>query len=95
MNRPMSKEDIDILNKPIAQIAKEVQSAQLSPEDVLSTYTRKAIRAHLETNCLTEILVASATRYAKACNKAGPLAGVPVSFKDVSGLPFWSCLAES
>ncbi len=84
MNKPMSKADVDILNKPIAQIVTEVQSAQLNPEDVLSTYTRKALRAHVETNCLTEILIESARHQVKTCNKNGPLAGVPVSLKDVS-----------
>lgn len=84
----MSEADIGILNKPIAQIVREVQSAQLNPEDVLSTYFRKALRIHHATNCLTEILVDSARRQAKRCNKAGPLAGVPVSLKDVRSFPF-------
>lgn len=86
MNEPVSKGDIDLLSKPIAQIAVEVKSGQLDPVDVLSTYTRKALRAHVATNCLTEILAISARRYAKACNKEGPLAGVPVSLKDVGGV---------
>jgi hypothetical protein len=84
MNKPMPQEDLAILNKPISQVAAEVQSGQLNPVDVLSTYTRKAIRAHVVTNCLTEILVSSAKRYAGDCNRKGPLAGVPISLKDVS-----------
>ncbi len=83
MSKPMSKADVDILNKPIAQVVTEVQSAQLNPEDVLMAYTRKALRAHVETNCLTEILIVSARLQAETCNKAGTLAGVPISLKDV------------
>lgn len=84
MTAQVSKADLAILDKPVSQVAAEVQSGQLDPVDVLSTYTRKAIRAHLDTNCLTEILVTSARRHAQQCNKKGPLAGVPVSLKDVS-----------
>jgi Asp-tRNA(Asn)/Glu-tRNA(Gln) amidotransferase A subunit family amidase len=83
MGKPLSPEDITILNKPVARIAAEVQSGQLDPLDVLSTYTRKAIRAHVATNCLTEILTSSAQRYARECSGKGPLAGVPISLKDV------------
>lgn len=91
MDKPIPKEDLDILYKPISQIVAEVRSNQLDPVDVLSTYTRKALRAHVTTNCLTEILVGSARGYAKDCNRKGPLAGVPVSLKDVCGsrLSYW------
>lgn len=84
MEKPVSQDDLNILNKPVSEIVKEVKANQLAPADVLSTYMRKALRAHVETNCLTEILVDSAERYVKECNKEGPLAGMPVSLKDVS-----------
>ncbi|KAF5349275.1 hypothetical protein D9756_009431 [Leucocoprinus leucothites] len=96
MSKPVSKEDLAILEKPVAQIAAEVQSGRLNPVDILSTYTRKAIRAHVDTNCLTEILLTSAKLYAQECNKQGPLAGAPVSLKDtVSVQGYDSCIGYS
>jgi len=86
MSRPISNDDIILLKRPVAQLAAEVQSGHLNPIDVLSTYTCKAIRAHIDTNCLTEILINSARRHAQDCNRDGPLAGVPVSLKDVNYL---------
>jgi Asp-tRNA(Asn)/Glu-tRNA(Gln) amidotransferase A subunit family amidase len=86
MAKLVSQDDLNILNKPVSEIVKEVQANQLAPADVLSTYMRKAIRAQVETNCLTEILVDAAKTYVEACNKEGPLAGMPVSLKDVSML---------
>jgi len=83
MDRPISKDDLTLLSKSVAQLAAEVQSGHLNPIDVLSTYMCKAIRAHVDTNCLTEILTTSARRNAQDCKRDGPLAGVPVSLKDV------------
>lgn len=89
MNKPVSPGDLNILNKPVSQIVEEVKANQLAPADVLATYMRKALRAQIETNCLTEILVDFANAKAKECNKEGPLAGMPVSLKDVSKAWFY------
>ena len=52
--------------------------------DVLRTYSKVALLAQAESNCLTEILLPEAEEWAKGkgVNLKGPLAGVPVSLKD-------------
>ncbi|EKM76941.1 hypothetical protein AGABI1DRAFT_115573 [Agaricus bisporus var. burnettii JB137-S8] len=96
MNKPVSPGDLNILNKPVSQIVEEVKSNQLAPADVLAIYMRKALRAQVETNCLTEILVDFANAKAKECNKEGPLAGMPVSLKDTVGVQGYdSCIGYS
>jgi len=62
-----------------------VQDGKVDPQDVLLAYGKQALRAHEETNCLTEVMMADAVGWAKKCNKQGPLAGMVVSLKDVSG----------
>ena len=41
-----------------------------------------AIKAHEKTNCLTEIMISSAEKWAEDVILKGPLAGIPVSLKD-------------
>ena len=65
----------------------EVSSGAHDPVEVLTTYGKKALRAHEETNCLTEVMISDALVWAKECNRDGPLAGMPVSLKDVSNSP--------
>ena len=53
---------------------------------MLLAYGKKALKAHVATNCLTEVLIAKAAAdWAPACNTQGPLAGMPVSVKDTVG----------
>jgi Asp-tRNA(Asn)/Glu-tRNA(Gln) amidotransferase A subunit family amidase len=74
----------------------KVQSGELDPVDVLQAYGKKAIHAHNATNCLTEILLPEAEQWAKQCNRQGPLAGMPVSFKDTVGVAGWdACIGYS
>lgn len=61
----------------------QVQSGKQDPVEILTAYGKKTLRAHEATNCLTEVMISSAMGWAKECNKKGPLAGVPVSLKDV------------
>lgn len=76
--------DTNILNQSIATIVNGVQSGKVDPSDILAAYSKQALRAHARTNCLTEIMILSAETWAKECNKKGPLAGIPISLKDVS-----------
>lgn len=52
--------------------------------DILHTYGKIALLAHAKTNCLTEIMLDEAEKWAKGegVNLKGPLAGLPVSLKD-------------
>ena len=81
---PMSTKDHHVLGLPISKLTSEVQDGQRDPVDVLMAYGKRALEAHEETNCLTEVMIGAAIGWAKECNRTGPLAGVPVSLKDVS-----------
>lgn len=75
---------------------KQVQAGALEPLDVLRAYAKKAFKAHAATNCLTEVFVPEAEAWAATCNRAGPLAGMPVSLKDTAGVAgFDSCIGYS
>ncbi|KAK3498539.1 amidase signature enzyme [Neurospora crassa] len=81
----LSGKDLDTISKPIAELVSSVQSNAISPLSVLQTYGKVAVRAHLKTNCLTEVLISAAEdslKNSKGVNLQGPLAGIPVSLKD-------------
>ncbi|KAK0203926.1 amidase signature enzyme [Desarmillaria ectypa] len=88
-HEPLSKNDAEILCRPIADLVASVQSGACDPSDILVAYSKQALKAHAKTNCLSEIMIASAEIRAKECNKNGPLAGVPVSLKDSVGVKGW------
>jgi len=74
-------------------LVSNVQSGVLNPEDVLLAYSKKALDAHRKTNCLTEVMISKAQALARGCNKEGPLAGMPISLKDMVGVAgFASCI---
>ena len=63
----------------------DVHKGAAQPIDILRTYGKVAIKAHAKTNCLTEVMISSAEKWAQdpsAFNAKGPLAGIPVSLKD-------------
>ncbi|TFK47520.1 amidase signature enzyme [Heliocybe sulcata] len=79
---PLSSDDAYIVDLPIAHLIEKVKSGELSAQEVLQSYGKKALQGHTATNCLTEIMIPDAETWAKQCNVDGPLAGVPVSLKD-------------
>jgi len=92
----LSAADEDIFAKPIAELVASVQAGKLNPSDVLVAYSKKALKAHDATNCLTEILIADAEDWATNCNVQGPLAGVPISLKDQIGIAGYdACIGYS
>ncbi|KAF8641800.1 hypothetical protein AX16_009781 [Volvariella volvacea WC 439] len=95
-HQPLTRQDNTILDRPISSLIADVQADKLEPLDILHAYGKKALKAHQETNCLTEIMIGAAEGWAKACNRKGPLAGVPVSLKDTVGVSGWdSCIGYS
>lgn len=81
---PINEADRDIINKPIEELVDQVHQNPRRASELLHTYGKTALRAHEQTNCLTEILIAEAEGWIedKTINFKGPLAGIPVSLKD-------------
>jgi hypothetical protein len=84
-HEPLGITDTRILNRSAAELVAGVRAGRLEPQDILTAY-KKALKAHAVTNCLTEIMISAAESWAADCNKQGPgpLAGIPISLKDVS-----------
>lgn len=78
----MTAQDTTILSVPISEIVKNVQAELWDPVDILHAYGKRALKAQATTNCLTEIMLTDAEKWASAVDKSGPLAGVPISLKD-------------
>ncbi|KAL4260766.1 amidase family protein [Pleurotus pulmonarius] len=107
-HEPITPTDTAILSQPIARLIENVHSGELTPLTVLTAYTKKALAAHAQTNCLSEILVKSAQGWANSSKfnaenlkekrnlESLPLAGVPVSLKDTVGVEGYdSCIGYS
>ncbi|KAI0711600.1 amidase signature enzyme [Earliella scabrosa] len=84
-HKPITVEEERLLARPASEVVESVQKGSLTPSEVLLAYSKKALKAHAATNCLTEVLIAKADGWAKTCNTQGPLAGMPVSLKDTVG----------
>jgi fatty acid amide hydrolase len=79
----LSTFDKTIINTPIEDLVQEVHTGKLSPLDILTTYGKIAVKAHQKTNCVTELLLPEAEKWAiEEADLKGPLAGIPVSLKD-------------
>jgi len=78
-HEPLSNADKSILATPLDNLVANIKKRELKPLDVLRAYGKEAIRAHNETNCLTEIMIEDAEAWAKESDLNGPLAGVPGS----------------
>lgn len=79
--------DKTILAASVATVVSFVHQGIWTPRDVLGVYGRKALAVHTEVNCLTEIMLNDAERWAadieaNETKRRGPLAGMPVSLKD-------------
>ncbi|KAI5117279.1 hypothetical protein M0805_005604 [Coniferiporia weirii] len=86
-HRALDDKDKDILNAPVSTTVANVKAGAWTPTDVLQAYARKALVAHAQTNCLTEVMLDEAETWAAvamdgAHSLDGPLAGMPVSMKD-------------
>ncbi|KMU79444.1 fatty-acid amide hydrolase 1 [Coccidioides immitis RMSCC 3703] len=75
--------DRSIIDEPIEDLVEGVQKGAVSARAVLQTYGKVAIKAQERTNCVTELLLPEAEKWAdQEINLKGPLAGIPVSLKD-------------
>jgi hypothetical protein len=77
-----------VLDKPVEELVKDVQSGGTQPIDILRAYGKAALKAHEKTNCVTEVMFTGAEGWLKngSINLKGPLAGIPVSLKDSIGV---------
>lgn len=85
-HEPLSPQEKRLLSQPISSIIHAVQTSSISPVDVLLAYGKRAIQAQAQTNCLTEVMIGEAEKWARTAIRSGPLAGVPVSLKDMIGV---------
>ncbi|KAK9479051.1 amidase signature domain-containing protein [Lipomyces japonicus] len=79
---PLTQSEIEIVRTPVSQLVSEVNNGVVKPLDILHAYGKRTLKAHQDTNCLTEILFQDAEEQVKTCNTKGPLAGIPISVKD-------------
>ena len=76
-HEPLTNADTSILSTPLDRLVANVKKGEVKPIDVLRAYGKEAIRVHNETNCLTEIMVEDAEKWAVESDLEGPLAGIP------------------
>ena len=74
---PRTEADTSILTVPLDKLAANIRKGEIQPIEVLHAYGKEAIRAHMETNCLTEIMIEDAEKWVTEGELKGPLAGIP------------------
>ncbi|TGZ80643.1 acetamidase [Ascodesmis nigricans] len=84
---PLTIADKAILDTPVSLASDRVRSGEWKPIDILRSYSRRAIKSHEVTNCITESLIRDAESWLEdpstsGINLSGPLAGIPISIKD-------------
>ncbi|KAF8157116.1 amidase signature domain-containing protein [Crassisporium funariophilum] len=95
-HEPITARDKQILAQPVAALVASVQSGKQDPVDILTAYGKQTLKAHEETNCLTEVMISAAAGWAERCDRQGILAGIPVSLKDTVGVQGWDgCIGYS
>lgn len=86
----LEEHGLEILSSDIAGITSGIKAGRWTSTQVLCAYVRAARRAHLRTNCLSEVFIDMALKraaeldahFAKTGELVGPLHGVPISMKD-------------
>ena len=73
----LTSTDTSILATPLDKLVADIKKGEVKPIDVLHAYGKEALRAHAETNCLTEIMIEDAEKWATEGEIKGPLAGIP------------------
>jgi hypothetical protein len=76
-HEPLTSNDTSILATPLDKLVANIKKGEVKSLDVLRAYGKEAIRAHAETNCLTEIMIEDAEKWAAEPDHKGPLAGIP------------------
>ncbi|KAH6711488.1 amidase signature domain-containing protein [Leptodontidium sp. MPI-SDFR-AT-0119] len=73
-----------VLSKPIEELVQDVHKQVVQPIDILRAYGKAALKAHVKTNAVTEVMISAAEGWTSdgSINFKGPLAGIPISLKD-------------
>ncbi|KAH8596592.1 amidase signature domain-containing protein [Bisporella sp. PMI_857] len=81
---PFTTHERELLSKPIEELVLDVQKHITKPIDILRAYGKAALKAHKNTNCVTEVMISAAEGWTSdgSIKFNGPLAGIPVSLKD-------------
>ncbi|KAF8639100.1 hypothetical protein AX17_001743 [Amanita inopinata Kibby_2008] len=87
---PSCPEHSQFLNATASQIVSQIKKGEWTASQVLEAYISRATLAQETTNCITEVMFASARKqalildeeFASSGKLRGPLHGVPISFKD-------------
>ncbi|XP_025909483.1 fatty-acid amide hydrolase 1-like [Nothoprocta perdicaria] len=79
-----SVDPVSILSLSLPELTRKLRNGSLPPEYVFCAYVGKALQITRETNCITEYMWESETKFQQAVRpeKPGLLFGVPVSIKD-------------
>lgn len=95
-SEPLTDKEKSIANALAEETIAGVHKGEIEPLDVLKAYGKRAIAAQKEINCVTEILIKDAEKWAQHADKKGPLAGFPISFKDTVNITGYdSCMGYS
>ena len=87
----LTSTDKSILNAPVSATAERVRKGALLPRDVLLAFGKRTLWAHAQTNCLSEAAITPGgdlpalfrSSHQDSCAESLPLAGIPVSVKDI------------
>ncbi|KLO20755.1 amidase signature enzyme [Schizopora paradoxa] len=77
--------DLSIYQFSLAELQTKCTTGNLTRLEILLAYGKKAILAHVSTNCLAEVMIADAAKKpttSEAAEHGYPLDGIPVSIKD-------------
>ena len=73
----LTSTETSILATPLDMLVANIKKGEVKPIEVLHAYGKEALRAHAQTNCLTEIMIEDAEKWAIQSEIKGPLAGIP------------------
>lgn len=81
-SKSLTPKEKSILDYNVPELVKLVKSNELKPKEILLAFGKQALVAQSKTNCLTEVMIKDAEKWAETVDTSGPLGGIPISLKD-------------
>lgn len=81
-HKSLTTKEKSILDYNVPELVKLVKMGDLKPKEILLAFGKQALIAQSKTNCLTEVMLKDAEKWAEEADLSGPLGGIPVSLKD-------------